>query len=105
MGRRARSDAPYPARRLCPTRARSLAHNGGNTPPGYTISGDGAILRSRAPAPLQVAHDLAHPLDAFLGVLVGAAALQRHDAIPAGLVEVGHAGPDVVGIDAAADGN
>src|ERR1039458_2839371 len=54
------------------------------------------------PQPL---HHGAHPLDALARVLFGAAAFEGDDAVPALLVQVGHAGADVVGVDAAADIN
>src|ERR1035441_905187 len=50
-------------------------------------------------------HHGAHPLDALARVLVGAAAFEGDYAVPAMLVQVGHAGADVVGVDAAADGD
>src|ERR1035438_4517490 len=53
----------------------------------------------------QSLHHALHPLDALTCVLFGAAAFEGDDAVPAVLVQVGHAGADVVGVDAAADGD
>src|ERR1035441_6615934 len=63
------------------------------------------VLFHASPLLPESLHHRPHPLHALAGVLVGAAAFEGDDAVPAVLVQERHAGADVVGVDAAADGD